>query len=337
MQEYVHVSRRIRAIFDDFSPLVEPLSIDEAFLDLTGIADDLDRGSTIAHELKERIRSEQQLTASVGVAPNKFLAKFASDLEKPDGLVVLPLDQVPDRLWTLPVDRLWGVGPKTRARLAAANIRLIIDILKLPRATLEQVIGATLAAHLIALARGQDERPVIPDREPKSISEERTYQYDLVDPEVIDRALLARAEGVARELRRKGFVGRTVHLKVRRGDFKTWTRSLSLAEPTDLAEDIVEAARRLYRERIDLRGGGVRLLGVGVSGLEHAGAGQESLFADPESDRRRRFADVTDELRARHGADALVRARLLDTRRDPAGGTEDDDDSPEASSLPSVD
>jgi DNA polymerase-4 len=190
-------------------------------------------------------------------------------------------------------------------------------------------VGRDAAAHLGALAHGQDDRPVVAAREAKSISEERTYGEDLVDPDEIDRALLARSEGVARELRRESLVARTVHLKVRTGDYATATRARTLAEPTDLAEHIVEAARRLYRDRIRLGSKGVRLLGVGVSGLEPAGHGQARLFTGADEERARRAARATDAVRDRLGERAVTRARLLPTGRKKP--------SPQTSNLPSVD
>ncbi len=334
MDLYVRVSRAIRAIFDEATPLVEPVSIDEAFLDLTGVVPDLEGGRRVAARLKERIRREQRLSASVGVAPNKFLAKIASDLEKPDGLVVLPLEEVPSRLWPLPVERLWGIGPRTAPRLHARRIRTIGELLQAPDGVLEPLVGAEWAGYLRALARGEDDRPVEPHREAKSISEERTYGADLTDPEDIDRALLERSEGVARELRREGLVGRTVHIKVRTGDFTTWTRALTLAAPTDLTEVIVRAARDLFRERIRLGARGVRLLGVGLSGLEPAGAAPCSLFPDAAEERARRAARASDTVRERLGEEAITRARLLQRR---GRGGRRKPRPPEASSLPSVD
>jgi DNA polymerase-4 len=331
MDLYVEVSAEIGRILDTVSPVVEPLSIDEAFLDLSGIASGLSEGAGIARELKERIRGSQRLTASCGIAPNKFLAKIASDLEKPDGLVVLPLAAVEARLWPLPVGRLWGVGPKTEARLLEAGLRTIGDIAAAAEPTLAGRVGVELAAHLKALARGEDDRPVEPDRAAKSISEERTYGDDLRDPDAIDRALLERAEGVARELRHQGVVGRTVHVKVRAGDFTTWTRARTLPEPTDLAEEIVRVARALFADRISLGGQGVRLLGVGISGLGPQGSGQGSLFVDDAAEKARRLARAADAVRERFGDGAVQRARLLRRR-----GEEHDGDA-EASSLPSVD
>ncbi len=329
---YVSVSREIRRMMESITPVVEPLSIDEAFLDLTGIARSLDEGARIARRLKERIRREERLSASVGVAPNKFLAKVASDLEKPDGLVILPAEEVPKRLHPLPVERLWGVGPKTAEQLHAASIRLIGDLLKVPPAALERRLGSSLASHLLALARGEDDRPVEPEREAKSISEERTYGKDLTDPDDIDRALLERSEGVARELRRNGLTGRTVGIKVRTGDFTTWTRAKTLPEATDLPEAIVAAARTLFREKIRLRGKGVRLLGVGISHLEQGAGFPTSLFPDPAEDRARRLARAADAVRDRFGEEAVQRARLLRRPRGRKGEAP-----PEASSLPSVD
>ena len=332
MSLYVRVSRRIRRILEDATPVVEPLSIDEAFLDFTGIAADLEEGRGAAGRLKRQIQEEERLTASVGVAPNKFLAKVASDLEKPDGLVVFPLADVPERLWPLPVERLWGVGPRTAERLRAMGIAIIDDILKAPPRRLAARVGEGLSEHLRCLARGEDARPVHTGHEAKSISEERTYGVDLQDADRIDRALLARAEGVARSMRHKKLMGWTVHLKVRTGDFTTWTRSLTLPEPTDLAEVIVDSARRLLKDRISLRGRGVRLLGVGVSGLEAAGSGQAELFPDPRQVQAHRVAEVADQVRRRFGEEALTRARLLRPER-----RDESEDPDEASSLPSVD
>lgn len=339
MALYVEVSHRIREILENRSPLVEPLSIDEAFLDLTGIARDLADGGRIAAEIKREIRERERLTGSAGVAPNKFLAKVASDLEKPDGLVVFPVEAVPTRLWPLPVERLWGVGPKTAERLRGHGLATIADLVNAPAGRLARIVGEGSAEHLLALAHGQDDRAVHCGREAKSISEERTYGEDLTRPADVDKALLARADGVARELRHQGLVARTVHIKVRTGDFETVTRAKTLPEPTDLAEVVLAAARELFRERIELKGRGVRLLGVGVSGLEPPGSGQAALFADERQEKLRSLARTADELREKFGKSALGRARLLATPKTTgtdADGAEDDE-TPEASSLPSVD
>jgi nucleotidyltransferase/DNA polymerase involved in DNA repair len=325
MELYVAVSRRLRRILDEEAPVVEPLSIDEAFLDMTGLAVDLAHGAAIARTLKTRIRAEEHLTASVGVAPNKFLAKLASDLEKPDGLVVFPIEDVPSRLWPLPVERLWGVGPKSADVLHRGGLKTIGDVARLSERALAAIAGAGMAAHLHGLARGEDDRPVSAGREAKSISEERTYGDDLTDSRDIDRELLARAEGVARELRREGLAARTVHLKVRTGDFATLTRALTLREPTDLADPLIDAVRTMYRERVDLHGKGVRLLGVGVSGLDPAGSAPGSLFPDAAAERSRKLAKASDAVNDKLGEEVVTRASLLRRK------------SREASSLPTVD
>ena len=316
MELYVEVSRAIRRILDAEAPVVEPLSIDEAFLDLTGWASDLEAGRIVARRLKDRIRGEERLTASVGVAPNKFLAKLASDLEKPDGLVVFPIEDVPKRLWPLPVGRLWGVGPKSAEKFERAGVRTVGDVARTDVSALASLVGDGLARHVSALARGNDDRRVHADPESKSISEERTYGEDLHDPRDIDRALLARSEGVARSLRSSGLKGRTVNLKMRTGDFTTWTRATTLAAPTDLAEPIVEAARAMFAEKIDLAGRGVRLIGVGVSGLATASSVPTHLFSDPATDRARKMAEAQDAVRERLGERAVTRAALLKKRVD---------------------
>jgi DNA polymerase-4 len=313
MELYAGVSRRIRSLMDAFTPVVEPLSIDEAFLDLSGVVFDLEQARAAGRRLKDRIRAEERLTGSVGISENKFLAKVASDLEKPDGLVVLPGEDVPRRLWPLPVERLWGVGPRTAELLAGLGLATIGDVARAPRGRLASRLGEAAAAHLQALAAGKDDRPVEPSREPRSMSEERTYGTDLVDADALDRELLARSEGVARSLRDEGLCGWTVNLKVRTGDFTTWTRSLTLPAPTHLAGEIHAAAAQLLAERIALGGSGVRLLGVGVSNLEPARAPEQpDLFPDPGRERGERSALVEDEVRRRFGEDAITRARLLD-------------------------
>jgi len=212
----------------------------------------------------------------------------------------------------MPVERLWGVGPRTAERLHGLAIRTIGDIVRAPAQRLASRLGEAMAAHLTALARGEDSRPVETCREAKSSSSERTYAVDLHDAESIDRELLARAENVARALRDEGLQGWTINLKVRTGDFTTWTRSVTLHAPTSLAGEIYDAAAALLRDRIELGGKGIRLLGVGVSGLEAEGkAAQPDLFVDPVRRRGELAAQVEDEIRHRFGEAAITRARLL--------------------------
>jgi DNA polymerase-4 len=334
MDLYAAVSRAIRRILDDFTPLVEPLSIDEAFLDLTGVVPTLEDGALQARRLKERIRDKERLTASVGVASTKFLAKLASDLEKPDGLVVFPLEDVPGRLWRLPVEKLWGVGPKSAERLHRLGLRLIGDVVRAGEARLEEAIGPAAARHIVALARGEDPRAVVPDRDAKSISEERTFAVDLRDADEIEAVLLERSDGVARTLRREGLEARTIRIKVRTGSFRTWTRAATLREPSAATEEIYRAARDLFRSRIRLGAQGVRLLGVGAGNLVPAGTGQIDLFPDPAAARAARIARAADTLSEKYGDGVVKRARLLPARSRKGGrhGSR-----PLASSPPSVD
>jgi DNA polymerase-4 len=319
MDLYVEVSRGIRRLFDDFTPLVEPLSIDEAFLDLTGVVATLEEGAGAARRLKDRVRAEERLTASVGVAPTKFLAKLASDLEKPDGLVVFPLEDVPGRLWPLPVEKLWGVGPRSAARLHRLGLRVVGDVVRAGEERLEETLGLATARHLVSLARGEDPREVVPERDSKSISEERTFAVDLRDPDAIETVLLERSEGVARALRREGLAARTVRIKVRTGTFKTWTRAATLPGPSALTEEIYRAARDLFRTRIRLGGQGVRLLGVGAGNLVPAGSGQIELFPDAAAERASRVARAADALSEKYGDEVVKRARLLRARKRKAG------------------
>jgi DNA polymerase-4 len=308
---YSEVSRSIRTIMCSVSPVVEPLSIDEAFIDLTGIARSLEEGAAIARQLKDRIHTQERLTSSVGLAPNKFLAKIASDLEKPDGLTLLPLDALAEKFWPLPIQRLWGVGPRSAERLANAGLHSIGDILQTTVEKLAEAVGMNSAQHLNALARGEDDREVKTERASKSISEERTYGNDMTDADEIDLALFARAEGIARQLRREGLEGRTVHLKVRIADFTTWTRSRTLPRPTDLAEPLLAAGRDLLANHVPLKGRGIRLLGLGVSSIQPAGTGQAELFIDPDEARARKLTDAADSVRNKLGEHTLTRARLL--------------------------
>ena len=314
MDLYSRVSRRIHRIFRDVTPVVEALSIDEAFLDFTGLAANLEEGRKAARRIKDRIHAEEGLTASVGVAPNKFLAKVASDMEKPDGLVVLAHEDLPHRFWPLPVETLWGIGPRTAARLRAASVLTVGDVLRVSEEHLAGVIGPHGAARMRSLAAGEDHRRVIPVRRAKSISEERTYGRNLIKWDDIDREILARSVDVARRLRRQGLVARTVNLKVRAPDFTTWTRSKTLTEPTDLAGPIVATARELF-PKVPLGRKGVRLLGVGVSGIvKPERAGQAELFPDPTRERARKLARAADTIRSRFGGNALTRARLAKRR-----------------------
>ncbi len=258
---YRAASQSVFAVFREVTPLVEPLSLDEAYLDVTENAWQEPLATTVARRLKERIRSETGLTASAGVAPNKFLAKIASGWKKPDGLTVIAPDRVEAFLQTLPVDALWGVGPVTARKLRAHGIERLIDVRSVPAETLHEIVGS-LGEWLQQLARGRDERPVVPNRASKSSGSENTFAEDLTDAAVIREQIAEMAGHAAGWLARKGFYARTVTIKVRYADFTTITRSHSDA-PTREHGAIVSRALQLL-DRTEAGRRAVRLLGVSV-------------------------------------------------------------------------
>ncbi|MEE9154647.1 MAG: DNA polymerase IV [candidate division NC10 bacterium] len=308
MERYEEVSERIFGIFRRYTDLVEPLSIDEAFLDVTGSTRLFGEPAAIGRRIKAEIRKEEKLTASVGVAPNKFSAKIASDLEKPDGFVVVRPEEVETFLQDLSVVCLWGVGKKTAATLQALGIKTIGELSRWPEAALCRRLG-TVGVHLHRLSRGIDDRPVMPEAVAKSIGAETTFSVDLADLRQIRQSLLRLAERVSARLRREDCAGSTTTLKLRFADFTTLTRSLTLAEPVALTEEIYALALSLFH-KIPLRGRRVRLLGITVSKLTaRISPGQMSLFpADP---RRKKAAGAVDEIRRRFGEAGIIRASLL--------------------------
>ena len=313
---YAEVSRQIREIFERFTPLVEPLSLDEAFLDVTGSQNLFGPAEEIARKLKQAIRDELRLVVSVGVAPNKFLAKIASDLKKPDALVVVEPDQVQEFLDPLPVERLWGVGREGSKVFQRLGIRTIGDLRQWPLDTLQARFG-TSGEHLWNLAHGRDDRPVLPEREAKSISNETTFERDIADMEVLRAWLVDLTEQVGYRLRRHGLRGRTVHLKVRFADFSLITRSCTLPEPTDITDALWRAADELLLQRLPAGHLPVRLLGMGVSGLNDTGLVQGLLFDGHERQKQSRVDAVADEIKERFGVDSLRRGSSL--RGDGAG------------------
>jgi DNA polymerase-4 len=311
MSRYVEISRNIHHILEAFTPLIEPISIDEAFLDVTGSQSLLGTPPEIGRAIKRRIRDEIGLVASIGVAPNKFLAKLASDLEKPDGFVVVTQEEAQARLAPLPVSRLWGVGKKTEAVLVAAGIHTIGDVVRADYAKLERLVGS-YAPHMQELARGLDDRDVVPDAEAKSIGAENTFPHDIADAGALRAELDLLSERVAERARHAGVVGQTVNLKARYADFVTVTRAFTLPESTSESVAIRGAARRLLEERLDRQGRALRLLGVSLSNLSHAGEVSGNLFDTPRSTRNRTLDGVMDGLRRRFGAGAVRRGTKHD-------------------------
>ena len=319
--DYAHyraVSQGIFAIFARYAPVVEPLSIDEAFLDITGMELLMESPRAYAEKIKAEIREKTGLVASVGIAPNKFLAKLASDLEKPDGLVIITEEGKQAVLDPLPVGRIWGVGEKTAARLEALRIRTIGQLRRTPREKLVRSLGAHMADHLLALASGIDARPVAPREAAKSIGKEVTFPADIESVEEVERVLLDLAEKVGYRLRRKGCKGRTIQLKLRLGDFRTYTRSRTLAEATCYDRDIYETALALYRALGVHQG--IRLLGIAISGFDTSGA--ISLFH--EEVRKENLYAAIDSIKKRFGEQGITKAHLLKRERADDGDKEDE-------------
>lgn len=304
---YSEVAREIRAVFERYTPLVEPLSLDEAFLDVTDSERLFGDAPSIGCRIKEDIRSELALVASVGVAPNKFLAKIASDLDKPDGFVAVSPEGVEAFLDPLPVERLWGVGPVTGKVFRRLGICTIGQLRGYSRPLLNEHFGLRTAEHLWRLARGLDERPVVAEQEAKSVSHETTFAEDVGDRQVLRAWLLELTEQVTARLRRAGLQGRTVQLKVRFEDFTTVTRSRSLPEPTDTTARVWELVEFLFEEQLP-RFRPVRLVGVGVSGFDAPAGRQGDLLSGERHDRARRVDEVVDSIRDRFGSGALRRA-----------------------------
>jgi DNA polymerase-4 len=306
-RRYQAASREVMAILRRYTPLVEPISIDEAFLDVTGSAALFGDGEAIATRIKDDVRGEVGLTASVGVARTKLVAKIASDLRKPDGLVVVAPGDEEAFLAPLPISRLWGVGEKTAVALADYSVRTIGDLAALPPDLLVRRFGKH-GASLVDRARGLDADPVHEGDPAKSVGHEHTFDVDTSDPEVIERTLLAMADGVAGRLRSAGVRAGTVAVKVRDSSFRTITRQRTLPEPTDLTEPIYRTALELARPEV--RGIRVRLLGVTASNLGERE--QLGLFEAAEP-RRRKAIEAADAVRRRYGERSVTRARLLGT------------------------
>lgn len=309
-EAYRAYANRFREVLLSFTPLVEPVSLDEAFLDVSGATRLFGPPPEVARKLRERVRSELSLTASVGVAPTKFLAKLASAQAKPDGLLVVEAGRVAEFLHPLPVEALWGVGEKTAETLRRLGVRTVGELARTPAPVLERALGEGPARALLELARGKDDRPVVPFEPPKSVSHEETYPRDLDGDEEVLREVLAHAHRVAARLREEGYRARTVTLKLRLPSFTTLTRSRTLAHPTDSGAELFHAARDLYL-RLPPGRRRYRLIGVSASGLEPAGVEQLALVREGRWDLAER---ALDRVERRFGKGAARPATLLDHR-----------------------
>ncbi len=311
MSRYAEVSADVFAIFHRYTPLVQGLSLDEAFLDVTASQSLFGDGTVIARRIKDDIQHELSLTASAGVAPNRFVAKVASDLQKPDGLVVVTEADVRAFLAPLPIERMWGIGPKTAPRLRALGYATLADLARSDVARLERELG-TWGAHVQALARGEDDREVDPNGVAKSIGAEQTYEEDLRDRDAIERSLLEHAERVAQRLVREGMCARTVVVKLKHADFTLISRRTTLREPVADTGSIHVAAKSLL-DRFDLQGARFRLTGVSVSDL-HEGPPPRTLFPDRAAERRRVVEKVVADVADRFGAAGITRAALIEPK-----------------------
>jgi DNA polymerase IV len=310
-EAYQAHSNRFREVLLSYTPLVEPISLDEAFLDVSGSARLFGKPEVIAAKIRAKVQRDVGVTCSVGVAPTKFVAKLASDECKPDGLLMVPVEGVAAFLEPLPVGRLWGVGEKTAGVLGRLAIRTIGDLGRTPETILERLLGEAAARHLTELSHGFDERVVVAYEAPKSVGHEETFERDLDDDEEILRELLHLSGRVASRLRADGYRARTVTLKARLANFTTLTRSRSLSDATDIGADLYRVVSELYRALPGERRR-YRLLGVQASGLAQAGAQQLAML------RGERWGDIertVDRIERRFGRGAAKPASLLDRER----------------------
>ena len=307
---YAEVSRGVMEVFRSITPLVEPLSLDEAFLDVAGAVRRLGRPATIAQLIRDRVADEQRITCSVGVAGTKFVAKLASGRAKPDGLLVVPRHETVTFLHALPVGALWGVGERTEESLRRLGLVTVADIAHTPVETLRRALGDAVGSHLHELAWGRDPRQVVAEQIEKSIGAEETFATDVDDAEVVLRELLRLSERVAARVRSAGMLGRTVVIKIRFADFTTLTRSRTLGEHIDVARVIYATARDLYAA-LGLDRARVRLVGVRLEGLVDASAGHHQLAIDERPQGWREAEQAVDRASARFGAGVVRPASLV--------------------------
>lgn len=310
MSDYAEVSQSLQKIFRKYTPLVEPLSLDEAFLDVSGSQLLFGNGREIAASIKQEVRHSLQLIASVGVAPNKFLAKIASDADKPDGLVVVEPDKIQEFLDPLPVSRVWGIGKMATQRFNRLGIQTISQVRVLEPKILTELFGEQ-GLHLWNLSQGLDERAVIPERQAKSISRETTFSSDVNDLEILRIILMDLVEDVSRRLRKNKLRGKTIQLKIRYDDFSTFTRSITVSQPTDLTREIEQSALLMLDQKLPERPLSIRLIGVGVTGFQSGSQHQKSLFDEEDQQKYSRLDQVKDQIASRFGSNSIIRGNRV--------------------------
>jgi DNA polymerase-4 len=306
MERYSQLSKQIMGIFNDFTPDVEQLSLDEAFLDVTGSIALFGSAEKIGHEIKSRIKNETGLTASVGIAPNKFLAKLASDLQKPDGFVIVTEENKQQILDPLNISKIWGVGKVTAAALNKIGINTIEQLRKTSLKSLQSVMG-NQAEDLLLLAQGIDERAVEPYRDAKRMSAEETFAQDISDKNFLLSVLFNQVEEVAGRLREDKVEGKTITLKLRYKNFRTVTRSHTFETPTNISKVLWQEAKKVFEQWYESEGGELRLLGFGVGNLSHEGSGQKMLFAEPVDNKQKKVDEVLDKIKKKYGKDGVKR------------------------------
>ncbi|HEY5249788.1 MAG TPA: DNA polymerase IV [Dermatophilaceae bacterium] len=311
---YERISRAVMAVFASVTPLVEPLSLDEAFLDVSGARRRLGTPRQIAQQIRDTINDEQGITCSVGVASSKFIAKLASGLAKPDGLLVVPESEVVGFLHQLPVGALWGVGDRTEEVLQHLGLRTVADIAHTPVDTLRRALGDNAGPALYELAWGRDSRQVMPTRRERSIGADETFSFDVDDPAYIHRELLKLSDRTAARMRAAGMVGRTISIKVRFSDFTTITRSKTLRDPTDVSRDIYATTRALY-DGLGLQRARLRLVGVRMEGLMDSDQAPIQGLLDEPAHGWRDADRAVDRASARFGAGAVRPASLVEGER----------------------
>ena len=310
-EKYAQVSEKIREIFLDFTPLVEPLALDEAFLDVSGAKKIFKNSTTIAQKIRKRVEAELKITCSVGIAPNKFIAKLASTMAKPNGLLVVAPEEILNFLHPLPVGALWGVGGKTEAELNRLGLKTVGQVSQTPVSTLKAALGESLGEHLSELSWGRDERRVEPWEAEKSIGNEETFSQDLDEAEDILREILRLSERVGARVRAAGLVGKTVVLKVRFANFSTITRSKTLLHPTNSKREIYKTASELFGA-LKLSGVKIRLVGVRGENLKLAASGSQQLTFDGAENQWQQIEAATDRASGRFVHDAVLPARLIE-------------------------